>query len=759
MSAMAKSKSKSKSKFDAKDFLLKKGEYVALTVAGIVLLLLLMMGVSSLSDAANPAEISKEFASKSDSINKRINDPNDPKTPDPLPGWTEKKSDYKMVALTDFPQYGTLFDPTGRPDSKRQNPKVFGIEEYQVDLVRGAMPGYDIIYVNDGKDAQIAVKVTKKTDELNKDKLKSAFGKLKKRGEKLVRVKHDWQQQHQGMPIPGGATGNPGVPASSPPAGVGSNPSRGMMGSMGSLGMGGSSFDTSAQRTDTTIAYVPLEDLDDAISKNKQPAQTVIPLRMVIVNCTVPLKRQLEEVKKAMRFQSLDQAREYVHYDGFEVRRRITQLRPTGEPLVISDWAPYKYEDQYIEKIDGRKLSDHVEGAETGQGAYLPYFYRYEDLLVMPLPELVPELGTYPPIRSLKSILSNIEKLEQAGTSKIQPSDLLERLNKKNSRKESIFVPKSTSDTGADAFGSGFMIGAKMGKGKGSNLPKDKNDGRGALDNQTNVDIDHLLLRFVDCNVQPGLTYEYQIQLRMVNPNFDTPQWVSNPADAKKQVLTSPWVPLAGSLTVPTEDFLFAFDRTQYSTEVNEDYKEMKFLKNVLQVKDNQAVVQGVKWMEEIRMEGKHEPVGGWVVAEMPVSRGDYIGKKTFVKLPLWSSASDQYVFRELSADVLKKSKDQQPKGWLVDFSSKAVLVDFEGGKVTGRLGSGRTLPSEEVSTEMLIVRPDGTLQVRRSDVDTADPTRKQFNDDWDKWLKKVESRVETNGAGPENKFERPMSK
>ena len=513
----------------------------------------------------------------------------------------------------------------------------------------------------------------------------------------------------------------------------------------------GGGFDGGLQRSDIAIAYIPIEDLDKAAADNKLPAQTVIPLRMIVVNCTIPMKKQLEELKRAMRFQTIDQARPYLKYDGFEVKRKITQIRPTGEVVVIQDWANYKYEDKYVELINSRRLSDHVEGTDktNKQGPYLPYFYRYEDSLVMPLPELVPELGSYPHIR-LKSIVETIDKLESGRTPKVDPSDLIKRLQQKGSRKD-LFNLSGASDTGAgDLFGKGGPGGGIMDIGKVGAPGKGGNEAKGGgLENQQQVNIDELLLRFVDCDVQPGLAYEYQIQLLMVNPNFGPSQIpnVSNPVDTKKRILTSQWIPLPGSLIVPTEDFLYAYDRNAYFSEIAENYKTQKILQGFLQVKENQTVVQAVKWMESIRMEGKHEPIGGWVVAEIPVGRGDYIGKKTYVKLPLWSSESNQYILREIPGEIIKKAKDQQPRGWMVDFSSKSILVDFDGGKVTTRTASGRTLPIEEVATEMLIVRSDGKLAVRRSIDDSLDQNRKDLTGIWDGWIKKVEARPTSTGT------------
>ena len=46
---MAKTKSKSKSKFDFKQFLLKRGEYLAMETAGFFLFLLMLWGVTKWS--------------------------------------------------------------------------------------------------------------------------------------------------------------------------------------------------------------------------------------------------------------------------------------------------------------------------------------------------------------------------------------------------------------------------------------------------------------------------------------------------------------------------------------------------------------------------------------------------------------------------------------------------------------------------------------------------------------------------------------
>jgi hypothetical protein len=295
-------------------------------------------------------------------------------------------------------------------------------------------------------------------------------------------------------------------------------------------------------------------------------------------------------------------------------------------------------------------------------------------------------------------------------------------------------------------------------------------------------DVDNFLLRFVDCDVKPGYTYEYRIRLRMINPNYKQDKLVANPEYAKDshQILYSRWLELKTPepITVPAESYLYAHDVAAYREQVNKAYinegkdatAESKSLNSLLQVRDHQAVVQVATWMEQVRAgEGtKREPVGAWVVAEMPVGRGEFVGRRTYIRLPLWSSEIQQYLLREVSDQVFEKlAKGKfKPKGWMVDFSTQSVLVDFEGGKVKtrsnvyfdrqGNLVQGNRNFEEDVATEMLIVRPDGKLIVRTSLADTADANRKDITTRWTEWIKEVETHKPASGKGMDemNPFE-----
>jgi len=292
----------------------------------------------------------------------------------------------------------------------------------------------------------------------------------------------------------------------------------------------------------------------------------------------------------------------------------------------------------------------------------------------------------------------------------------------------------------------------------------------------TPVEIESLLLRFVDCDVRPGYTYQYRVRLRMWNPNFGQDKLVANPEFAKDayKLLYSPWAETGQPITVPAESFLYATDVKTYRDYVDKEFSgnANRDLRALLQVKDNQCVIQVTKWMEQVTTDSsgsKREPVGAWVVAEMPVGRGEYVGRKTYVKLPLWVSETQEYALREVPDNVLKKGNREQPKGWLVDFSSRSILVDFDGGRVrtkvrvmfnkdTGALEPNERTVEDDVATELLILRPDGKLIVKSSVVDEADPDRKEVVSKWDKWLNLVKDRKAPTTGGPDDPFN-PMPK
>jgi hypothetical protein len=838
-----------KPKFDPKDFLLRRGETLVMGLSGFFLFLLLVWGASKWTSAMDPAKEAKGLTEQADAVNRKI-DSGDPDPADleklKLQAWLTEQRKFLAAKASDFTPPGILFDPTGQPSTKRENPVVLPIGDFQADLLKGAMPGYDMIPDEDGEPL-IAVLTTKREGTLDQKKLDEAIKAMKDAAKKQKENRNNLNKPQDNRPNnpmgnnpmgsnpmaggfgPGaggfgpGAGGRPGVGGFGPGAGgfgpgAGGRPGVGGFGpgaggrpgmSNNPYGLQGGGHEQQAKRNETAIKYIPLKELDASVRAGNLPALTVIPLRLVTVHAVVPYKKQLDELKRALRLfnppptakkedlaRSDAEAREWgPWYDGFEIQRRVTKLLASGEVQVIQDWPDkpldpkddsgnYKFEEMYIERIDTKKIADHFEDG------YLPYFLKPELMLAMPLPQLAKDLNVkYPDIR-LKEILDNIEKLRRANHKEPSPSDLAKKVaGAKDSKSiygrqgaDSLagFGYSDATKYGPLGTGAGQMPQPGIGFGpppgasgpNGPKLPAGYTPPAGG-----GGEVDNYLLRFIDSDVNPGYTYEYRVRLRMWNPNYKQPNLVAVKAFAGEdyKILYSKWVQLSEAITVPAESFLYAYDTKAYRDQIAAQYPgegrdstaESRYLNSLLQVKDYQAVVQVASWMERVKAgEGsKREPIGAWVVAEMPVGRGEYIGRKQYVKLPLWSSESQQYVLREL-ADKVVKGKSQ-PKGWLVDFSTQSVLVDFEGGRVKTRSsarfdpqGNLVTAPrsfDEDVATELLIVRPDGKLVVRNSAIDEADPNRKGITADWARWVKEVEGhRADGTGApGEANPFDK----
>jgi hypothetical protein len=790
-----------KPKIDPKEFLLKNGEKLAMGLSGGVLALLLIWGATKYTSAKPPDETAKYLKQQTQNVYTAIQ--NGEASPDDvaklgLPEWIRTKPSFATPRVPEFTQTGTLFDPTAQPNTKRENPTVLTIGAYQVDLTRSAMLGFDIVPQENG-ESLIAVFVEKRDGKYDKDKIGGASKLLQDQSlkGKAALQKLNSQKKTPAQPAPMGPM---------PPAPMGPTPPRGGSSEGGEgnpFGGGPGGFDQGAQRIEKAIRYIPISDLDKSVAEGKPPAFTVIPLRLVTIHAVVPYKKQLEEMKRALRLQTEAEARQWgPWYDGYEVQRKVSQVMPDGSLRVLQNWpadikdtsANYLFEEKYIELIDSRKIADHFDEG------YIPYFLKPEMMLAMPLPRLAEGLGVKYPEVKLKDITDNIDKLKKANQKEIPPSELLNRVKGTNP-KNKLYAPKA-ADVGGFGYESGKYgptatgMGSESGMspmppapaGKGPAAPgpggprpaPPEGFGPGSGATETAAEVENFLLRFVDCDVKPGHVYEYRIRLRMWNPNYKQDQYVANPEFAKDsyKTLYSKWLQLETPITVPAESFLYAHDVKAYRDAIDAQYPrdskevETRAVNSLLQAKDGQAVLQVATWMEQVRTDAaKREPVGGWVVSEMPVGRGEYVGRKQFVKLPLWSSELQQYVLREVAEKVafdrFGKPTAVQPKGWLVDFSTKSVLVDFEGGRVKSRTrvsfdGKGQAVTNtndrnldEDVATEVLIVRADGKLVVRNSQTDDTDPNRSGIVKGWAEWLKDVEKRVLPKAGMSDNPFDK----
>ncbi|MCZ2343413.1 MAG: hypothetical protein LC104_16715 [Bacteroidales bacterium] len=778
-------------------FLMEKGEKVLIAVGAAGLLILSVVGVMSFASARSPAEIVKSLKQKESNVRATIN--SEGEGAPPLPEWVTKSADFKAIPADQFALSGPTFEPIHQPDLLRENPRVLGVMAWQIDAIRGPMRSLDILLPTD-ENGEVKIGVLINKVVAPKDvasvgrEIRSALGNLdiikghnksNRTGKRNPRTARNPNPPRGAMPPmqPGGIPG-----AAMPGADMAG---AGMPGPMDQFGASIGAVPANMQRDDKTVQYLtPTE-----VAKQNLPlAETVFPFRAIVVQTAFPLKAQIEEIKRALRLHNTNTLQPGApgaatgpvagparlpmgpmapggpgfpgspagpggmsqamanplnpEFDGFQVERRI--ITPSGQVL---DWAPYDHESEYFSKIRSRKVAD------VPDNEYLPYFLRYDQKLAAPLPEMADNLGSYPPLR-IPAIYDAIDRLRDLDQPPPTESDWQKRF-KGSAGDQNPYAPFTGLLNNTNNANPGMMPpGGPTGNPPFGSPPFGTPPGAGAIPGQMNPmaqhgpDLDVLLLRFLDVDVLPGYSYQYRIRVRMKNPNFGKEKEVREPNDAKKEILEGPWVILPEIVTFPAEAHLYAYNTEKY-VETSEtivrdlaagDVKALGLLNllyDVLNVKRGRhAVVQMQTWMPQVRATGSSvEPVGTWVVSEMPVVPGEYIGRRQLVKLPLWSSSAAGYILRELANAIAIQGVPQksQPKGWAVNFETKSVLIDFEGGNVRQDIAGKRV--EDATATELLILRPDGKLTYRNSARDMADAQRTARDKEWNDWLTRVRDR------------------
>ena len=838
-------------KFDFKQFMLAKGEKIALGGALAALGLFGVLGLKNAVSADSPSETTNKLKTGAQTVNSKIK--NEGTTPPPLPEWVvaEKGGAFTPVDPTVFEvtqANQTFFEPVDFPSTLRENPKVLAITFAQLDLVRAPMKAFDIRDSADGS-RQIGVLSHVKVKETDDKAIKAMLKGTNTRHRLGARreAPPPAQQPPAGMgagasmPGAGGMPGMPGGPGMGGMPGMPGGPGMGgmsgmsgMMGMMGRGGMGGmfggGMFNQQAERFEQTVVYIPVDEFD---KKNPTPAFTVYPLRMVVIHASFPLREQLEEIRRALRLHTVEEARQLSIpgstsgtsgglgapampggpglprggmggmmeggmaglgaastgssggpvFDGFDVERK--RIAPNG---MAFEWEPYNHEEKYVEDIWSRKVADQPDDG------YLSYFLRYDQKMAMPLPALADGLAASYPHVNLPPIIAAVKKMEELRKPKVSPSDQEKKFKGESSGNP--FLPQTIGAAGAGGLngflgqssagpgvGSGMAsmmqgmmkgrsqpppgamggmppgyggsmppgYGGSMPPGYGGSMPPGYGGPRGpggmmygpaARPESDSPERDHLLIRFFDTDILPGWTYQYRLRVKIKNPNFGRKD-VARPDDARKEILTGEWVAIRDRVRVTSELNLYATDPVKYHDTVRDKYKDQA----VFRLMDNKdgtvPVVQVQQWMPQVAIESKREPVGTWVIGEMPVYRGEHIGKKQIVPLPMWSAEKGTYILQELPKYKVWKAREQ-PKGLLVDFSTPFLLVDYDGGKVRPQIGD-RAI-DDEAATELLILRPDGSVVVHNSAADMEDTDRKDRQQKWDGWIDAVKKMTEQVG-------------
>jgi hypothetical protein len=265
---------------------------------------------------------------------------------------------------------------------------------------------------------------------------------------------------------------------------------------------------------------------------------------------------------------------------------------------------------------------------------------------------------------------------------------------------------------------------------------------------------DHSLVRFIDVTVKPGFKYEYQIQIKTANPNFGKKNEVAWPGLADVKELVSQWSPII-ELTVPREVFVYGMEMDDRSTAFKQ---KTLYDPKILSDREDVTWMQVHRWIETTSLNpdqrGATRPVGDWTVGEVPVRRGEIIGRLEPVKVAMWSPTKENFeIAQPIQATTKPGVIGVRPlpiKGIPVNFATEDVLVDWEGGQIrksfrgqekVGDKVIEKTLKdvNENANVEYLILAPDGKLRARSSRTDLNDPDRKERYDEWSKWVEQVE--------------------
>jgi hypothetical protein len=290
------------------------------------------------------------------------------------------------------------------------------------------------------------------------------------------------------------------------------------------------------------------------VQQGAEYARDLYAKQIAIIAGSFPFKAQVEEFQKALRVDSpyrvvVDEKvkekrknqeveMQAFRFLGFNVQRR--SVGPDGKP--VGDWQPLDFESpaspyrDVMARVlmepapeDPKLLPLLYPGLVQRRPIQIPLRDKERAVIPKPYPEPEQEL---PKIKKTLAALNPQQKAPVTGSSKFDTGD---------------FNPFGSTEAPTSAEGD-----------KGPEVPQEW------------TPAEYCVLRFLDVTVQAGQTYEYQIQVRMANPNLNKPSTdVAYPDLANPQIhpdLKSDWYPVKGPdgqvlrVSVPTDTHYYAVD-------------------------------------------------------------------------------------------------------------------------------------------------------------------------------------------------------
>jgi hypothetical protein len=463
-------------------------------------------------------------------------------------------------------------------------------------------------------------------------------------------------------------------------------------------------------------------------------AEQLRPTRMVVVSAAFPYRKQLEALRQALRLKPTERLPNAPRFLGLSVYRRT--LGPDGRakrfPTPRDPRNEWELLDLEGKKSNFRRLLSDARGVEPVDVNQQPVAFTG---LVMPTPLL--RLGQYPSIR-----LHGIPKPAAQGQPRPGPRAVAGAGNPRLVRLPWKDVPRGSQDW---LSGTGLNCWDPSGRKADATY-------RGVHPQETDparLKWDNCLIRFVDVEVKPGHAYEYALLVRLANPN--PAGGVARQARARPRELISKPT-FTPRVTVPSDVAWYAVDEralnpNKYARQGGAMTGADKY---AIHTYDTTVAVQVHRWVDQVQDPAGRALIdlGGWLVAErLLVKRGEWIGRMTWVDVPVWDQAAERFVLKTLPARL--GPRPRKPLPLPVDFGARSapgtrrdLLVDFSGGVQSTLIGSKRHVV-EESAVELLVLTSEGRLIVRRG-LDDSDPQsaagkeRRTRYQAWKKWINQL---------------------
>jgi hypothetical protein len=252
--------------------------------------------------------------------------------------------------------------------------------------------------------------------------------------------------------------------------------------------------------------------------------------------------------------------------------------------------------------------------------------------------------------------------------------------------------------------------------------------------NQGSTIPEYCMMRLIDLTIEPGKLYRYRIKVRMANPNYSRTDVASAAYKDKKDLVSDDWYEIDQTVKVPEETIYYVVDQTKLSTDRGDipPSASARFKPWKDRPPADTVVMQFQRWIDSTPL-GPKDPdpvsVGDWAIAERVfVARGEFVGRKVKVDIPIWKSSQNAFVLPTAEENYKKKNRGTVPTGIDVNFGqdnseNETILIDFEG----GRTSHGKTTDDSRI--EVLMLSPEGKLQVRTSVEDAENKVRKETRD------------------------------